>query len=579
MKRIWRRQLAAAAASLAVCAGTLTPGTATAQMPPVVYQGSLRTEARVSDRSSGDRTTQFARTARLGANSFIWQPWFATVDARLDLSQVDSSGSNLDTSSEVVTGQGRVLMFPRSHFPLEAFVNVSDTKTELGNTLDNSADSRTTRFGLLQRYRDKARDTDYSARYEHLIEDTPTGGQIADLFGAQMNRRVDAHEFIVSGDVDSRRRKRSDQSSFDAVVSGRHSFRPDNELSVESVATLTNLTRDSRLNSSTRRTALLTSNANWRPDDSKWTVTGRARAFTSQTDSGFGDATSYNGNASLGATYRISRELRASGSLSGSVNNSDAGTTYSSGQSASISYSPLAIDLAGFAYSWNASTTASNRLDEDGASPAWSASLGHNLGRGLPLTEDGTWSLSTNLNESVSTSLTSDTSNTSLNHGASAVLTRSVGSNTSVLQLNADDSRNYGTNESEFQSLSLQATHNATLSRHSSMTATFTSQYVRQSTDTGTFTSPVSSLSMSYRQGFLFGVRRLRFNTELSASSDSLLPFTTGEEGDRRVTWDNRLEYSIGRVDVNLRGTLTDRSGRRDTVVFLSVTRSFDGVF
>ena len=555
---------------------------ACAQMAPIAYEGSLRTDSRLNKRTDGGQSWQIARTASIAGNSFIWQPWFAVWSSSLQIGQTENH-SDSDSKGTVASGDGRVLMFPRSRFPLEVYARVSDSSTDLGNTLDSSGDFRRTRVGLVQRYRTPIGDTNYTAGFEHAVDDSDSGGETSDELRLQMTKQLEVHDFDANARMTSRRRDRRDQSVIDGVFTGRHSYRPDRVFTLENVATVTGVTTDTAGFSTTQRSALLTSDGSWRPEDSKLTVTGSARALVNQNSVNNFDRTTYRNDARVGATYDVTDDLRASGSVSISASGGDAEGIYGSTQTATLSYSPAGIDLGDFDYSYFASATGSNRFDSvDGTAPALGSSLGHTISRSLPLTEDGVWSLSASAGQNGGVAWSTDNGAIeNIAHTVTVTTRRTAGNDYSSLELAANDNRAFGagSNGQVFQSVSLRGDHVSSVGRYVSWNASFTMQMVRLESDLGSNSFPVSTVGLSYRNGFLFGVRRLSFNTELSASANNLVPYGSGEEDNSLITWDNRFEYRIGRLDLRLRGTVTERDGNRNMSVFLSVQRRFDGVF
>jgi hypothetical protein len=103
-----------------------------------------------------------------------------------------------------------------------------------------------------------------------------------------------------------------------------------------------------------------------------------------------------------------------------------------------------------------------------------------------------------------------------------------------------------------------------------------------------------SNGSLSYRNGRLFGVRRLLFTTDLRMNSQALLPMLGGPLDTEMAAWDTRLEYSVGlltmRVNTLIARTaapdwrllMTDpeqakREAKVNKSIMFSILRSFGG--
>ena len=76
----------------------------------------------------------------------------------------------------------------------------------------------------------------------------------------------------------------------------------------------------------------------------------------------------------------------------------------------------------------------------------------------------------------------------------------------------------------------------------------------------------------------MFGVRRLRFSSILETQADSLTFLDRGDEGFREISLENKLEYTIGRVDTELELTVSETNGRLNSFLFFSLKRRIAGV-
>ena len=57
---------------------------------------------------------------------------------------------------------------------------------------------------------------------------------------------------------------------------------------------------------------------------------------------------------------------------------------------------------------------------------------------------------------------------------------------------------------------------------------------------------------MTYQHGRMFGVRNLRFVSDLRLNAQALLPILNGPRDQEMAAWDNRFDYAIGRTQVRL---------------------------
>jgi hypothetical protein len=99
-----------------------------------------------------------------------------------------------------------------------------------------------------------------------------------------------------------------------------------------------------------------------------------------------------------------------------------------------------------------------------------------------------------------------------------------------------------------------------------------------------------SSGSINYQNHRTFGVRRLRFTSDLRLNGQSLLPVFGGSKVQELAAWQNSLDYSIGRTQLRLNflissmglpqitigpTTETERARSVSKSIMFTVSRSF----
>ena len=555
-------------------------------VPPVTYEGRAETTARSVIPEKGESTVQLGTSTTFTLRSYLWQPWFANLGATLSLSQVQNFAAQ-DSDVLVTSGEGRVQVFPRSRFPFAAFVGVTDSRAEFESEFVEQRSIRRTRFGVVQQYRPRSGQSHYIARLERAIEDGNNDDlqEVSDRLNLDASYSLTHQNIEASLSLENTRRENPNLDFRDLVATLRHSYRPDSELSLESFASFTDVlteTPDTELHTTS---GTLTSFGVWRPQDRPLTVTTNARANFNTTSGDSGGASSHSSGLSVSANYDITRALRVSGSLSGSLS-SGAGSA-STSQSVTLSYNPDPTTLFDYNYNWFTSTSASNTFGGSAeSSRALSSVIGHAVSKAVPFKWLSGFGLTTNANQSLS-SVLDDSSGLqlNLNHGGSAVLGRTTTDSTTRLRLTVQDSRTLFDSDDDsgasnfVQSVSLQASHDRTMGRHSTFGASSTMSFTRQGFDDRTSSFPSSSLDLNYRHSRAFGINRLRFRSQLSLDSDTLTFVGTGDDDRRDITWTNQFDYSIGRIDLRLKGSVTDRNGNLNTIVFFTLSRRFGGIF
>ena len=232
------------------------------------------------------------------------------------------------------------------------------------------------------------------------------------------------------------------------------------------------------------------------------------------------------------------------------------------------------------------SGSGNNRSGDEGSSRGVNASIGHGITRAMPLDDAGRFLFSASANQAGSTSFSTDSgTRQTLTHGAAAGLTHSTLFSTARLRFQLQDSRSFGegdllgTGDTVTQNGSLQGSADARFGRFSTLGGTISLGVTRQQTDLTSETFPFSSLSINYRNARLLGVRRLRFTSSLSLAASNLSFIGNAADAARDISFENRLDYSIGRVDMRATAAVTESNGRINSFVFFTLSRRFGGVF
>lgn len=541
-------------------------------MPPVRFGGSLSYNLR-RDSFEDQQSSQTGLTATLNAstNTFIWQPWFAQVNGALGFTSSSNSSNSNDASSSsksvVVTGNGQLSVLSQSKFPFEAHFQRNDSRVSSDLALANGYASQ--RYGFTQRYLRPEGDAMFGwDRTTQTSEDS--GRDLQDSLQLRMSQRLEKHQFQLAGDHNTNTHEITGEKAAQDNLSLQHSYSPDPSISVESLA---NVSRsDYRLlqGSNDSRLLQLSSNAFWRPEGRPMTVNGGVRVFALGTDSTglavTGNLTGnriVNANANLGVSYEFNRFTRLNGSANVNTTDSNGTKSTSTSQSVGASYQPDAIEWGAFRYSWSTSASASNQTGGETSDRQLTLQFSHSLSRSIKL--EGGSTVSMDVSQSVSASASSrasdaeGTSTKQLTHNGSVSWDLSQQAGSAVLRLSASDSRALDGNQEYFQLINFQASSNLPTSSYSSWTGNLTIQAVRQGRNAGVGSAePIQGFvtssggSIGYQNQRLFGNRRLRFVSDLRLNSQALLPLFGSGKDQEVSAWDNRLNYSIGRTQLQL---------------------------
>ncbi|HEX6828351.1 MAG TPA: hypothetical protein VF104_05175, partial [Burkholderiales bacterium] len=147
--------------------------------PLLRWSGLVGTDFFVDKSEFVDARTFNAYTTLLGtADTYLWQPWFAQIQANLGLSAYYNRSTNRNTGgpeggnpeqySFGWSGGARIGVFPFSRFPFEAYLDKSDVRT-YANLFDQSQDNL--RMGVRQRYQTQRGDQNYGFSWDRSILD------------------------------------------------------------------------------------------------------------------------------------------------------------------------------------------------------------------------------------------------------------------------------------------------------------------------------------------------------------------------------------------------------------------------
>lgn len=560
---------------------------------PVRWGGNLTTELRMFSQEQS-RTLEMLESSQFRAATYFWQPWFAQATGSLGLvtSRTRDDGPTSlaggGNNSTAITGGAALNLFPVSRFPFTASFDVSDSRT--GDAITNTAYT-TTRMGLRQSYSPLLAGPQFMASFDRsMLSSARFQRDTLDVLQGTMSQNLGAQRYGVSGNH-VRNRGDHGRSSQISNLTGSHDYRPDPTLSVTTLASVSasdfRLPADNAIVATATRFLQLNTFATWRPDeDSPLHVTGGGRIFQSVTDaSGSGEFESLSLNGHVAARYRVSRNADLFGGASVTHISGDAVNDLFTSQTAGANYTGDSRQFGKFVYNWNAGGSVSNQTGGEQGEQNVSGTLSHNLTRMIPLQAQSILSL--HATQALNTRFsTRNGQSQTLSHSASASWSHAPSEQTrTLLSLTGADARTFGRDESEFQLVNLQATGQIQFNRYSFGSANFTLQGTRQSiasapgiasTPGGGFASS-SSGSINYQHVRAFGVPRLRYSARYEAQQAQFQSRLLGdlEASREQVTqsFEQRLDYAIGRINMRLSMRVADIDGKRSSLIFLRFSR------
>lgn len=566
------------------------------KIPPIRWGGDVSLNLSSTASQGSPRTTQVYESVGIRADSYVFQPWFARVSGALRVMQVNEGLTKRlatgDTGSTTYTGNGNLALFPVSRFPFNASYDVSDSRSS-GELVPSGYTSR--RLGLRQSYAPLTGNANYLLSFDRSVISSDAGGtDIAKSLVGTMNNNVGFHSYNLNASSYSNTHSNTGDKSQINRINANYDYRPGSTLSVANMVNLG--TSDFRYSTngaasdSRDRYLQMNSFATWRPGESSpLMVTGGARLYQSRstTNGTETEASTIAGNAA--ATYTLNRNTVLTGSGTMTQASSAGRDTTLTNLSAGANYTGDAIRFGEYSYGWGGGANVSRQNISDQASTnTVGTRIGHSLNRGFRLAENS--NLMLNASQSFSKNTGSLPYQTLVNSGGVSWNLRPSDATSTLLALNMTDTRSTGALSSQhFQMVNLQGNGNMQINRYSSGGVNMTIQGTRQTTNTyanlGTPAAPTSGFNWStnggvnYQHARAFGVPRLRYTAMLNMNQ---FQNRTRFDGDINApiarinkSFEQRLDYNIGRTDMQLLMRFAEMEGRSNSTIFFRIIRPF----
>ncbi len=564
----------------------LTPLTSAAE-DIVDLSGSVGYTFRSLSSSGDDDTVSNQLRGTLNARSYLWQPWFATVDAHVAMTQDNTEfGDNTTNETTILTGDLDLNVMPKSRAPFQLLYRSSNSRVDMKTresplTTLGDKEYETTRLGLKQSYYTEKGDR-YQLRYDLSNWSTDSGASFDDKqLGVEINLQRPKQRLVARTSYQITEQSQTDRESDNFVVNVDHFWYPSRSLRADSMFNIYNSDVTSTqpplgTNQGDYNTDLLQLSNFWfwRPEDKPLTVSGGVRYYDLSADTTGNETQLQSVNATAGMFYQYSKYLRFDANLDVSTIDNGEDQAVTSKERGGVLYQSDILDIfSGFTYQWYATGSAQNQETEDLSIQSLGAKLGHDANKLWIMGEASTLrlSLSQSINESQQTG-DADSSIQRLDNSASLGWDQTKWGGTSLIQLTVRDGRDFGDSDAEEQFVNFQAVRNQPINRSSSLSGNLTIQSVhRKFTDTGegnTITTTTGQIN--YQHSRIFGVINLHFLSDLRISK-AASDFTYD-----RAEWENRLDYNIGLLDISLSWRRIDTEADDFDLVYVQATRRFD---
>lgn len=610
MQRAIRKKLVVRALLLSVGlapAGVVQAATASF-MGPLETSGFLGYFYRSYTEEAGAENVSHQLGGSVNASTFFGEPWLATANLSLNLTQDSSESSGAATQSTVdsqlITGDFGLNVLPQSRTPFSLSLQVTDSRVdtvEVGLTPITfvGEEYSTMYLGLRQAY--LVDDGRYRVNYDYRNWESIGSGEYDDTtLGGEIDLRRPKQHLIARGSIQTNEHSVAERVNDSLILDLSHFYYPLRNFRLDSKVSyydydrsfLDPLATDTRL--STLDITQLSSNAFWRPADYPLSFTAGVRVFSME---GSENAVSGSDVANLalnsGLFYQVSQNLRLDAGFSSLYGEIGGVQNDVHRQSGGVLYQADLAEVYGFMYQAYLDGDFVHHVDVDDDRNNWSFTLGHGFTRSWwPAERTSTTSLRLNLNQALGYSgvagdvLTSRTS-VRLDHSASLAFNQRAWGGSSLAQLTVSDSRNSASEEEasvtterdfEQQLVNLQLSRDQDLGRRSSITGDITVQYVRVREEATIGVAPAdveerdtttSTGRIMFQHYQMLGVPKLQFLSNYTVSN------TSTEGAIDRVDWENRLSYMIGKLDTSVSYRLTETDSRNYDLLYFRLMRRF----
>jgi hypothetical protein len=569
---------------------------ANAQFGPLQHDGYLEYQFRVNNSEDANQFTTNLATWRAHASTWVWRPYILQLDGSLGLTRGAERNSDARQDSNFITGSIFANAFPRSRFPFRAYFEARDSRVD-GDVFER--DLTTKNWGFLQQYSPRAggklsiefKQVDTDELFQDGIR--RPRNTVSDLWQISAAKSLGRNEFRFLGAIRDISRNELQQSETRNTLNLRHRFRTSPRFFIEDTTFFSDERIDFDSTNTRRRFLQFNGTSTWRPQTRKpLLVIGRVIAQGIDAGPSGLESGSENVILTAAANYQISPRLTLAGNLGvTSMVPDDNPDETSFFQRIRGTYRADSIDLGRMQYTWGVSGEVGNRREGNNGNESIQ-DIGGNFSHSLSqfVNFAGGRLLQVSISQQVAAlEATDDRSGQTLVHSAFLTLSRQNGRMSNYLRLSASDRRANGDRDGTFQLVTLQGSVRMQVSRKRSWNGGLTLQYNNNSTkmwdeEERDNSSHTYSVNLSYMEFDLFKVRRLNFLSELRLlssdfRSDDLLDQSIGVDPDRDdKSWRNRLDYRVGRLELQLLADVREINNRWTSQVFFTVRRYYGAI-
>jgi len=561
-------------------------------LPPIMQYGYLGYDFSMTQSKTASSQTHSAM-ANWNISSYIKQPYIAQYTGGLTLRySLANTTANKGDKRYTIFGNLSLRLFPMSKFPFQMYYQEENSQTDR-----DESDLTTSRriYGLIQRYTSSRNIT---ALFQVEQSEQTFDDRVAerDQFGRSSMVNLDFTMPRGAWGLEWRNQFRKDENSRSNVNNERwfsvlrHHWRPGFNFSMNGFTSYRDSTRSRLEGFSTRdRRAEFNNYLNWRPDTKRPLFVNSTFRHTESLggggESGGGGTTTLTGSMN----YMFVDRFNLIANATGSVLRIDGDEDFRTSALAEGRYQSFTHRWGTFSYQWNTAlgTRWEDQSDEFGRVLTGVARFGHNLDK---LFFPGPHPLTVRFSQFLSALEGTDGQSTqNLTQSLSLGWNYNTTRRSSVLSVNLSDNRSRGgggragDQNRDLQLATLLFAQTENLSRQSRLVGSVSLQARRQSfsIDANPTLVPSGNADISYFNQMLFRVPFLRYRSTLrwySSNFNTSLDDPTQSAGTKGLFWENRLDYTLGRLDLRLFLRFSSVNDINRNLIFLSVRRSFGGL-
>ena len=569
---------------LVLAAAAASPGCTeigSMNVAPIVTAGSVQTTAFYISQTNGDTDHGVLQTGSISAESYIWQPWLASVRGRGNVSY-ELRGGDAESRSLQGSGEATLSILPVSKYPATFTFSHVDSRVDgdfVGFDFTQTRASANFRAAITQNLtgrlfasydilkRDQNGDLNTRNLQLNLTQTFPKDETFFGLQSIGLGASYRDLSFTATTPEDS------DADRTLAVLSLTMDGRPSDELTYNSTNVFNYEIQDEAEDSFDLMSVQSVSTMQWRPEEYPVVVTGTLRGLIEQIErdelSGGADSDTMLVAGTVGARWPVSDRLSFNFGLRGAYENVERGegaalgeTNLPEGQNfsaallAGANYFSETHQVSGFDWNWNSRALLDVGMrNEDGFFTRDSVAVGHKFERGIDPFGFGPirMTFDQELEARIDTDDDDDQFALFLSNGVGFSTSRADRTSSSSARFRLFDRRNLLDSDDEFQIAQFRWDKRMAFDRDRSLTAALTAQAVRRVDEDDTDFSLTASGNVTYQHRNVFGAENLDFLSELRLNIFDLDEIFGRREADFssetfRNDWRNILRYRIGQL-------------------------------